>query len=631
MGIRLAKSLAVFFVASLAASADPANLNCSFKSDPDEFLSAQGRRRSDLFERNRKFQKAISVSGSVRTIDAATVPKRNFIDDEIFGKLARQGVPSAKLSGDAEFLRRLTLDLTGRIPTPEQVREFTADSDPAKRDTLVDRLLFSAEFSDKWTVWFGDLLQNNATASNVNLQINGRNAFHNWIRESVSSQKSIKDIAYEAVTRGGNNFREEGGAANFYVKARTPGGPAQDTYDAMLFKTASAFLGLAYYDCLLCHDGRGKLDQLSIWGKSSTRAEAQRMAAFFSRSRLAQPFNAGPMPDRTDFYYNSFEVSEVATGQYDLNTNFGNRPNRVPIGGTLRNLQPEFRVTGAKPTGGSWRAAFAENMLKDPMFARNFANRLWKAMFNLGLVDPVDTMDPARLDPNAELPSGWSLQATHPELLERLAQFFVESNYSLRETLRLLAQSSAYQLSSRYDGEWKLEYVPLFAKHYVRRLEGEEVHDAIQQATGVVARYTVGGWGEPVSWAMQLPDTAEPRSNGGAANFMNTFVRGNRDTQLRNQAGSIQQQLALMNDNSVVNPRLRVAASPVLRAAAQMTKNRDVVDQLFLLFLSRLPSEQEAALAIAHLDKAGTAAARNTAVEDLAWACVNKIDFLFSY
>ena len=602
--------------------------NCSFKSAPDRFLSAHSRARKELFERGHKFERALARTGESHTVDAATVPQRNFVDEEIFRRLTREGVRSAKLSTDEEFLRRIYLDLTGRIPAPEQVRAFSSDTDPGKRDSVIDQLLSSAEFTDKWTMWFGDLLQNNASASNVNLQANGRNAFHNWIRHSVDSGKSIKDIAYEAVVGGGNNYRDENATANFYVKARTPGGPAQDTYDTMLLKTASAFLGLAYYDCLLCHNGRGHLDQLSLWGRSGTRTDAWRMAAFFSRTRLSQPYNR--VVERTDFYYNSWEVADVDAGQYVLNTTFGNRPNRAPIAGTLRNLQPEYRETGAKPESGeNWRGAFAENMVKDPMFARNFANRLWKAMFNLGLVDPVDTMDPARLDPNAELPAGWSLQATHPELLERLAAFFVASNYSLRETLRQLAQSSAYQLSSRYDSDWNIEYVPLFARHYVRRLEGEEVHDAVQTATGILGSYPITGWPAPVSWAMQLPETTEPRDRVTA--FLNHFVRGNRDTQQRHQAGSIQQQLAMMND-AFVNNRIRIAASPTLQAAAQLGASKEIVEQLFLLFLSRQPGAGELQTAVAHLERAGAdARSRDMAIEDVAWACVNKFDFLFSY
>src|SRR5436309_2966047 len=127
------------------------------------------------------------------------------------------------------------------------------------------------------------------------------------------------------------------------------------------------------------------------------------------------------------------------------------------------------------------------------MFARNFANRIWKQLFNLGLVDPVDTLDPARLDPSNPPAAPWALQATHPELMERLAKEFTANYFNVRPFIRILVQSSAYQLSSRYDGDWSIEYVPLFARHYPRRMEGEEVHDAIAKATGVLGNYAVNG------------------------------------------------------------------------------------------------------------------------------------------
>jgi hypothetical protein len=184
-------------------------------------------------------------------------------------------------------------------------------------------------------------------------------------------------------------------------------------------------------------------------------------------------------------------------------------------------------------------------LMNDPMLARNLANRLWKAMFNLGLVDPVDQLDPARLDPFNPPPDPWTLQATHPVLLEELANNLANSNWDLRGFLRQIAQSSAYQLSSRYDGNWNIQSVPLFARHYPRRLDAEEIHDAISSATGVFNKYTVQGFADPFQWAMQLPDTSEPRSNGAVANFLNSFLRGNRDTTQRSQASSILQQLNL--------------------------------------------------------------------------------------
>jgi hypothetical protein len=394
----------------------------------------------------------------------------------------------------------------------------------------------------------------------------------------------------------------------------------------MLVRSATAWLGMGHYDCLLCHNGARHLDQLSLWASRTTRTDAERMAAFFSRTRL----NRYPAQSVSDFYSNSTMVADaVTTAAYDLNTSFGNRPNRVPFGST-KTLTPVYHFSGATPSDGNWRNAFAQFVISDPMLARNLANRLWKAMFNLALADPVDQLDPARLDPNNPPPEPWTFQATHPVLLEQLAGFLSNSNWDVRAMLRLIAQSSAYQLSSRYDGDWNIQNVPLFARHYPRRLDAEEIHDAISAATGIWNKYTVQGFGEQIQWAMQLPDTSEPRSNGSVAGFLNSFLRGNRDTTQRSQVSSILQQLNLMNDNFVVS-RTRVAASPTLLAISKITGNTSMLDQLFLTFLSRLPTEYERARALTYLQNATTTAARNAAIEDLAWVCINKLDFLFSY
>ena len=135
---------------------------------------------------------------------------------------------------------------------------------------------------------------------------------------------------------------------------------------------------------------------------------------------------------------------------------------------------------------------------------------------------------------------------------------------------------------------------------------------------------------DPTVWAVQLPDTLEPRSNGAVATFMNSFLRGNRDTLTRSQAGSIVQQLSLMND-PFVNNRTRVAASAALAAIAKLPTNDAIVNEIFYTFLSRAPSARELDRGLNFLSTSTTAAAKSTAVEDMAWVAINKVDFLFSY
>ena len=598
----------------------PSGENCTFRNDPDAYLQRESRSRAALFAQTTKAAAArFAMGGSERTTaPARDIPRRNFIDAEIFDRLTKEGVASARLSTDEEFFRRINLDLTGRLPGAAETRKFLEDGAADKRSSVIDRLLYSPQFAERWTMWLGDLLGVTQQTTNVNLQIQGRNAMHDWLRVAVANEKSLKDIAYGAVTGVGNGF--EAGAANFVVMGRQSMGPAQDWYDLTLFQTAEKFLGVSHYDCVLCHDGRGHLDELSLWGRRTTRLEAQRMAAFFSRVSMTQPYS-----DRGNPLAGSWEVSDAVRGNYVLGTNYGNRPNRLVVG-TLRNFDAEYR-DGTKAASANWRVDFAENMVRDPLMGINFANRIWKAMFNQGLVEPVNSLDPARLDPDAPPPAPWQLQASHPRLLQLLAKDLVTRDFNLREFVRLIAESSAYQLSTRYDEAWNVSQTPLFARHYPRRLEGEEIHDAIAKATGVMTNYVPAGWGDAVQWAVQFPDPSEPRANGTTLAFLAPFLRGNRDTITRNQAGSILQQLTLMN-NTFTTAKVKVNASPVLRAAAAISGNGEAVEELYLSFLARRPSEYEKGQAMAHFSKAPT---RNAAIEDLAWALVNKAEFLFSY
>ncbi|MBC8166935.1 MAG: DUF1553 domain-containing protein, partial [Bryobacteraceae bacterium] len=220
------------------------------------------------------------------------------------------------------------------------------------------------------------------------------------------------------------------------------------------------------------------------------------------------------------------------------------------------------------------------------------------------------------------------------------ADSFMKDNTDLRSFIRTLVQSNAYQLSSEYEGEWKYEYLTMYARHYPRRLDAEEIHDAILQTTGVPQKYT---WpvvnnqtvlqgtalqqSSPVESAMKLPDINEPRNNGAVNTFLQTFTRGNRDTAVRSQAGSILQQLSIMNDAFVLN-RTKITASPALQSIAKIPENNALLDEMFLKFLARKPSDHERDKAVNYLAKAPV---RNAAIEDLAWACINKLDFLFSY
>ncbi len=353
----------------LLPATDFGGANCSFKVAPDEFTAREARVRDAVFERSVSF-KGGRAAVTDRTVDPSSIPIRGFIDEAIFSKLTAAGVASAPLSSDEEFLRRIYLDLTGRIPTIEQYRAFVSDTSERKRQDLIDRLLYSREFTDKWTMWWGDLLQNARTNAFRGQQVGARNNFYGWIAASVSQNKSIRDIVFELLTSKGNT--EAGGnqgPTTWLNRWRTPGGPIEDTYDTLFSRSASAFMGMSHYDCLLCHDGRGHLDQLSLWGRRATRLEAYQMSAYFSRVRFT---DRGAMDPE---YPNSTQIADATTGNYNMNTTYGNRPRRIQIG-SLRAANPVWKMNDTESSTGDWRGMYANRIISDRMFARNFANRL---------------------------------------------------------------------------------------------------------------------------------------------------------------------------------------------------------------------------------------------------------------
>src|SRR5271165_2566553 len=295
--------------------------NCTFKQNPAKFQGQTQRAIKAISEQLSALDRSrntISKKSSLAVLDPAMVPHSNFIDDQIFPALSVAGVQSAPISSDEEFFRRINLDLTGRIPAPADILAFEADTTPNKRANLIDTLLSSSAFVDKWSMWLGDILQNNASAVAINRNVNGRNAFYQYIYSAVAGNKSFKEMAYEIVTATGNNY-DAPSPAGFILNGFAPGGPAQDTYDMTLVKTTQAFLGLDHYDCLLCHSGRGHLDQLSLWGGQTTRAQAEGMAAFFARVNrpvFTFPNGTSTADQQANFYYQSWIVSDNTTGTY---------------------------------------------------------------------------------------------------------------------------------------------------------------------------------------------------------------------------------------------------------------------------------------------------------------------------
>ena len=629
-----------------------------FGPDRERFYTDALRRQSGMAPARRLSATTDAVSamlnyvpGGSRTYDFDQTHAAGSIDSYIFADFQTNGIQPAPQTTDWEFVRRITLDLTGRIPTPDRVLTFVADTAPDKRAKLIEELLAKPEWIDKWTMYFGDLFQNttNKASTSLNRFAQGRNAFYQWIKDSLTNGKPYNQMATELISAStGNTYND--GPSNFLVGGVVTMGPVQDIMDQMTSNTFDTFLGIAHVNCLLCHNGRGHLDAISLWAMNTTRYQGWQLSSYMSHTSTAKiPVTAG---NNNIYYWSLLNNQKNFTTDYTLNTVVGNRPARqstVPnckAGQACFTVPPQYIFNGTSPKpGADYRTALATSITGDRQFARAAVNYLWAYFFGRGMVDPPDTFDPARLDPDNPPPAPWTLQPSNARLLNALAQHFIDSNFNLKALMREIVNSDTYQLSSRYPGQWNAAWEPYFARKFVRRLWGEELIDGVSQSSGSlpcttvtagacsVPGYAVTGWtelnmGNP-AYAMQFPDTIN--TNGTTNAFLDSFLRGNRDDQPRRGDGSILQALNLMNA-SLIEGKLALTgatSSPLIVASAALN-NTDAVNKLFLTILSRYPSATEMSTALGSLPT-GNGAARNSAVQDLAWSLYNKVDFVFNY
>jgi hypothetical protein len=378
-----------------------------------------------------------------------------------------------------------------------------------------------------------------------------------------------------------------------------------------------AFLG-AKTLCISCHDGRRHLEQIDLFLTAKKRADFWKMSAFFARTNITT------VSADTNNRAWSFILTDLNSGGYtswvDPN-NPGPRPTR--FGGPY---SPALLMTGETPQTGQYRKEFARLLTANRQFARAAVNYLWAAMFTTGIVDPPGQWDLGRIDPANPPPDPFTLQPSHPALIEALATEFINSNYSVKHMVRLMAASRAYQLSSNYEGTWIPVYEQYFARHITRRLQAEEVYDAVAQSTMTIVPMNLEGYSTPVYYAGQLPDTTEPRNDGSIFNFLSNFGRGDWWNNPRNSSSTIVQALFLMNDFSVNFRDQTNRSTRVAWILSQSMSDTDAVNNLFLAALSRYPTDDEMAV----LRKARTGS-RDQWLSDIQWALLNKLDFLFNH
>ena len=562
--------------------------------------------------------RAVLPGGGSGNASLATV---NFIDSDLFAAMKAAGVQPTTLSSDAEFLRRVSLDLTGQIPDSATVVAFVKDTTPDKRSRKIDELLASDAFADRWTMWFGDLVENVTVSNNSREYYLGRNTYYAFIKNAWKSGIPYDQLVRSVISGNGDSYVV--GNANFVVRQLQGNGPIQDTYDNLAAQSGERFLGMPLL-CLSCHNGLGHLELVNQYLRTKNRSDFWGMAAFFSRTKAQSQKYTDPANPNANL--TKYIISDNPTGAYLLNTTSGNKTPRQPAPGASNSVTPKYMFNGATPgSGEAYRDAYGRILTSDRQFARATVNYLWREMFGIALVEPPNAFDLARLDPN-NLPAGQTVQPANPKLLEDLTDSFIASGYNVRAFLRTITTSSSYQLSSYYTpAPWNEAWTTLFARHYPHRLQAEMMLDAIATATNVPVSMSVAGL-PAVTKAGQLPDTVEPSDRTPYGAFLETFLRGDRDTTARSSDSSISQSLSLLN-NTIVTTRVKraTANSTVSKVLASTTDPGSIVDQIYLATLSRYPTQTERTLAMSYLTSGNLA--QHT--EDLQFALMNQLEFLF--
>jgi len=549
---------------------------------------------------------------------ATPVPRRNLIDEFIFGKMESDRIPHAGLASDEEFFRRVHIDLTGRIPSDEDLRTFLASTEPTKRDALVDRLVVSRAAKTKWTYFLNDIYKPHS--NRVGTQ--GKVAFQKWVYDNVHLDRPYNEMVQEMLTANAISNWYEGPAsyvARWVITAVACDDEVhEDTSEELAIHATKDFLGVDT-SCVSCHNGARHLEKINLYLSQRTRREFWEMGAFFGKTNVLRrsEITAGQDEYSIDDRGPGFDPSARTVLRTDR------RGPKAPI-------EPIYMFTGERPDPAKHpRAEFARLLTSDRQFARATVNLLWWEMFGVGIVDPPFSWDLARIDPSNPPPAPWALQPSHPELLEALAQYFIDNNYSLRKVTTLIAKSSAYQLSSQFPGEWKAAYAPYFARKFVRRLKAEEIHDSLVTATNQFTEYVIRSTDLKVKYALEAgPEDFTDRGNPSAKQihfFLDAFGQTNREASERSNDGEITQAILLMNSPFVLEQIKASDGSYLAGLLKQELADQEKITRLFQRFLMRAPTSDE-------VTQAG-AVVRGGAKgwEDLQWLLVNKVEFVHNF
>lgn len=495
------------------------------------------------------------------------VAEHNYIDTLVHAKLKKIRITPSDVADDATFLRRVTLDITGLTPSPEDVRVFLADKDPKKREKKVDALLERPEFTEMWVMKFAELLQ--IRTDNNTFQYKSALQYYDWLKDQFARNIPMDQLTQELLTAKGGTFANP--AANFY-KVET---------DVLKLSenVAQVFMGMRM-QCAQCHN---------------------------------HPFDRWTMNDYYGFAAFFAQVGRK-TGEDQRETVVFNRGNggvRHPVGN--RDIPPKFLgMDGGKPAEGQDRREVMAKWLaspQNPFFAKNLANIVWAHFFGKGIVEPVDDV---RI----------SNPPSNPELLDELGKRFTESNYNFKKLVRDICASRTYQLTPK-SNELNAEDTRNFAKGTIRRLRAEVLLDVINQVTMRQDKFR----GLPLgARAVEIVDgrttsyflTTFGRANRDTVCSCEVKMEPN-----------LSQALHLLNGDTV-NTKIQ-GGGLVAGLLKEGKSNEQIIEEFYWRSLSRPPTQTEQTKLAEYFAEAKTPAEKSIVLNDIFWAVLNSKEFIFNH
>ncbi len=461
----------------------------------------------------------------------------NFVDTAVFEKLKQLQILPSDVCSDDEFLRRVTLDLTGRLPSADEAKSLIADvANPNRRAVIVDRLLDSNEFASFWALKWGDVLRSNSKK----LKTAGVHKFREWIYESVRSDKPLDQFARELLTANGSVF--ENPPANFWRASRDPLDATETT--------AQLFLGVRI-QCAKCHN-----HPFERW----TQDNYYGIAAAFARVGRKNSVDAD---EEVIFTQAGGEVTQPRT----------NKQMKVHL-----LLKGDVDV----PADQDRRTVFAAWLTspENPFFAKSVTNRIWGHLMGRGIVEPVDDFRDSNPPSNARL-------------IDELSKQFVSNGFSQKWAVRTICNSRTYQLSSRKNGFNKDDEI--YSSHAnTRLLSAEQLLDGICAVTSVPEQFP----GVPLG--TRACELADPPTDHYFLKVFGQPQREMACQCERSSESNLSQALQMIN-GPVVHNKLRADNGRIATMIKDMKTDDEIIASLYLAALARTPSVEEMTASKTHI------------------------------